>query len=786
MFVCPECGAADAQPGACPNDGQARVDRAEDMLLGTTIGAYRVARLMGVGGMGRVYKGVHPQIGSRVAIKVLSRECADRRDLVDRFFAEARAVNLIRHESIVNVLDLATLPDGRPFIIMEYLDGGPLAAIIAQQGALPLGGLAKLAAEVLDALGAAHAKGIVHRDLKPDNIYVTPAGRPKVLDFGIAKLLPELGGQYTQTGSLLGTPHYMAPEQALGKAVDHRTDVYAMGVILFECVTGQRPFHADSLFDLLRKHVDQPPPPPRMLRADLPVAMEQVILCAMAKHPDQRFANAHAMGQALMQATQGLPTAQWAVVSPTLPGSGGAGSPSWRSGVGWMPSPHPPTPPPPGPPATAPTAYQGLPGTPGAGYAPSPYPPPPPPYHGTPSTATAGQVVAAKKPGGSKKAVWIALAGVVVVGGGVAAAVVLSSSDSKPAQHAGDQPASGVEPAGSDTPEAPDTPDTPDTPEADDWGAPQPDEAKGTTTGKGKDPDKGQDKDDDDDTDTDLAKLAGGGGSTDDMFKQSLDAMDQMLAQIDQIPPQGRAQMLASLRMSREQLEKSVKAMPAQYRKNYQAMVDKLKQAEKKLEGLMGGGSKLIAGGGTTPTQPTPKASAGNGPIQTTPIPFPSGWNPAKFDLSAYTKIAVEHAHKLVDPDARLFRIDAAGVRPDGMADLTLDNNFDVDYRFISPARSKRPDNVPLGMKVEYHCMFRILVHKDGIELREMSGWECNEPKVPLPKCSAREVWKTAIGQGAPDKNAVGELGYRAPSSGKPMWYFDIPGVWSKAWPDGC
>src|SRR5258706_3896734 len=144
MFVCAECGASQPQEGRCSADGSLLVASGDDALLGTTIGAYRVARLLGIGGMGRVYKGVHPQIGSRVAIKVLSRECSDRRDLVDRFFAEAKAVNLIRHESIVNVLDLATLPDGRPYIVMEYLDGSPLSSIIeqAQQlGArLPLGG----------------------------------------------------------------------------------------------------------------------------------------------------------------------------------------------------------------------------------------------------------------------------------------------------------------------------------------------------------------------------------------------------------------------------------------------------------------------------------------------------------------------------------------------------------------------------------------------------------------------------------------------------------------------
>src|SRR5678815_5403998 len=142
MFVCAECGASQPYDGRCNADGSQLLPAGDDMLIGTTVGPYRAARLLGVGGMGRVYKGVHPQIGSRVAIKVLSRECSDRRDLVERFFSEAKAVNLIRHESIVNVLDLSTLPDGRPYIVMEYLDGAPLSDIIAKHGPLPLGGLA--------------------------------------------------------------------------------------------------------------------------------------------------------------------------------------------------------------------------------------------------------------------------------------------------------------------------------------------------------------------------------------------------------------------------------------------------------------------------------------------------------------------------------------------------------------------------------------------------------------------------------------------------------------------
>jgi serine/threonine protein kinase len=340
MFVCPECGAAAGAPAPCPNDGTAMVDRGDDPLLGTTIGVYRVARLLGVGGMGRVYKGVHPQIGSRVAIKVLSRECSERKDLVDRFFSEARAVNLIRHESIVNVLDLATLPDGRPYIIMEYLDGAPLADIIAKQGPLPLGGLARLIAEVLDALGAAHGKGIVHRDLKPDNIYVSPAGRAKVLDFGIAKLLPEMGGTSTRTGSLMGTPHYMSPEQALGKVVDYRTDLYAVGIILYECVTGRRPFNSDSLFDLLRQHVDVVPPPPHTIRPDLPPEFEQIIMYALAKDPAHRYASAFDMAQALGPATTGLPGPAWNTITPSgRTGVSGAGS--WPGPTSPMSQPSP-------------------------------------------------------------------------------------------------------------------------------------------------------------------------------------------------------------------------------------------------------------------------------------------------------------------------------------------------------------------------------------------------------------------------------------------------------------
>ena len=393
MFVCPECGASQAVQGPCANDGTMLVAVGDDLLLGAQVGAYRVARLLGIGGMGRVYKGVHPTIGSRVAIKVLSRECSDRRDLVERFFAEAKAVNLIRHESIVNVLDLSVLPDGRPYIVMEYLDGAPLAAILDEarraRQPLPIGGVARLASEVLDALGAAHAKGIVHRDLKPDNIYVTPSGRPKILDFGIAKLQPELGGSATHTGSLLGTPHYMSPEQAAGKPVDLRADLYAIGVILFECLTLERPFHADAVFDLLRQHIEAAPPSPRVIRPDIPPALEQLIGMSLAKAPDHRFSSAQAMNMALQQSTMGLPAEQWL---PLVPPNAGRIS---QQG-GWSPT--------------------------------------PPASWGTGSKKVSAVVEPPAKKSGprSGKGALVAVAGVVLVGGGIAAIALSQSSEDIP------------------------------------------------------------------------------------------------------------------------------------------------------------------------------------------------------------------------------------------------------------------------------------------------------------------------------------------------------------------
>jgi serine/threonine-protein kinase len=313
MNVCPECGQAFSEGGFCTQDGVPLVAGGEDPLLGAMLGPYRVAQVIGVGGMGRVYKGINPTIRSRVAIKVLSHDCADRPELVERFFAEARAVNLIRHESIVNILDLDRLADGRPYIVMEFLDGQVFSDLLSKRGRLAPGTLTRLMVEVLTALGAAHAKGVVHRDLKPDNIFVTRHGRAKILDFGVAKLASEQreGSSATRAGSLIGTPHYMSPEQALSKPIDARADIYAIGVILYEAATGRRPLDGGSVFEILRKQVDDEPLPPRRFAPELPPAYERLILKAMAKEPAKRWQSADELARGLIEASAGLTPEYW-------------------------------------------------------------------------------------------------------------------------------------------------------------------------------------------------------------------------------------------------------------------------------------------------------------------------------------------------------------------------------------------------------------------------------------------------------------------------------------------
>ncbi len=301
-LVCPQCGEIAASRAPCATDG-ATPQLADDPLVGTDVGRYRVARLLGRGGMGRVYLGVRADIGGRVAIKVLAEDAAEDRTLVDRFFAEARAANVIRHDAIVDVLDLAYLPSGRPYIVMEYVDGHSLREYL--HALPPIGGVLRAMIEVLAALEAAHRAGIVHRDLKPDNVMITTSGHAKVLDFGIAKLARDAAHR-TATGLAIGTPSYMAPEQIEGGAVDARADVYAAGCVLYELLTGHRPFAHPTEFLVMQAHVSAPPPRVSERRA-VPAGLDDIVITAMAKRPAERFASAKAMGRALHQVLSSLP-----------------------------------------------------------------------------------------------------------------------------------------------------------------------------------------------------------------------------------------------------------------------------------------------------------------------------------------------------------------------------------------------------------------------------------------------------------------------------------------------
>ncbi|MFZ5443681.1 MAG: serine/threonine-protein kinase, partial [Myxococcota bacterium] len=233
-----------------------------DGIVGTTLGSFRITKVIGRGGMGTVYLGEHTVIGSRVAIKVLQEKLAADEGLVARFYAEARAVNLIGHENIVNIFDMNVVPPNRYYLVMEYLEGKPLNYLMTQP--VPAAISIPILVQVCDALQAAHDAGIVHRDLKPENIFLIKRGRTenfvKVLDFGLAKLLdPERSSTNTAVGLIVGTPEFMSPEQANSAPVDGRSDVYSLGCISWLLATGRLPFPQRGLTDLLVAHRSQNP-----------------------------------------------------------------------------------------------------------------------------------------------------------------------------------------------------------------------------------------------------------------------------------------------------------------------------------------------------------------------------------------------------------------------------------------------------------------------------------------------------------------------------------------------
>ncbi|MGZ3429449.1 MAG: serine/threonine-protein kinase, partial [Polyangia bacterium] len=326
--------------------------------VGATVGNYQVLQKIGAGAMGNVFLAHHPVIGKRVALKVIHPELATNEEMLSRFFNEARAVTQIGHENIVDVQDFGQTPDGDSFIVMELLEGASLGDRLKQEGTLSVPRATHITLQLADGLAAAHARGIIHRDLKPDNIFLIQRGGDpdfvKILDFGLAKLSgpSQAMSHQTKTGSLLGTPHYMAPEQAENvKKVDNRADVYSLGCILFQMLTGRVPFPGEGFGEVLVRHVREPPPLPSRLNPAVPPALEKIVLHALAKKPEFRFASMDEFRSALRDPER---------FSQTLDGQGGikltpdGGVPVVNPGLAGM-GPPPAAPPPPAMRALQPT-----------------------------------------------------------------------------------------------------------------------------------------------------------------------------------------------------------------------------------------------------------------------------------------------------------------------------------------------------------------------------------------------------------------------------------------------
>jgi serine/threonine-protein kinase len=271
---------------------------------GRTIGQYRLTGLIGRGGMGAVYAAEHTLLGRPAAIKVLLPELSQKQDIVMRFFNEARAATAIRHAGIVEIYDFGWTPGGEAFIVMEHLEGETLARR-ASRLRLRWPAVLAIARQLAGALAAAHAKGIVHRDLKPDNVFLVadpevPGGeRIKLLDFGIAKLTDPSSSSLTSTGTLMGTPAYMAPEQCRGVAVDHRADLYALGCVIYELCCGRPPFVGEGTGDVLTAHIHLPVPPMAAHGGEIPPAVEQLIQHLLAKAPADRVQSAEELIRAI-------------------------------------------------------------------------------------------------------------------------------------------------------------------------------------------------------------------------------------------------------------------------------------------------------------------------------------------------------------------------------------------------------------------------------------------------------------------------------------------------------
>jgi len=307
MRQCSKCDRRfEAGETVCPHDGTILDDSMsfEEQAVGKTLdGKYRIDGFLTKGGMGSVYRGTHVMLNKPVAIKLIKPELVSSTDIVQRFLREARAAAHLSHPNIVTVHDLGQTADGMLYIAMELVDGKSLKELIVKEGAWEPRRSVRLLKGIASALGLAHREGIFHRDLKPQNIMVARDSDgveiPKLLDFGIAKTLEPDSPALTATGMVLGTPHYMSTEQAKGLPADARSDLYALGIILYEMLIGEVPFDDISIPQILIKHLHETPKPPSSLNENVPAKLSAIVLRLMEKDPDQRFQSAEALTAAL-------------------------------------------------------------------------------------------------------------------------------------------------------------------------------------------------------------------------------------------------------------------------------------------------------------------------------------------------------------------------------------------------------------------------------------------------------------------------------------------------------
>jgi serine/threonine-protein kinase len=338
MKVCPACR-TDYGGGEvfCPVDAARLVTISQmgfeavdpdDPLIGTVLaGRYLVERRIGEGGMGLVYAGFHRDIDKRVAIKVLRDDLSRRPEVVARFRQEAKSASRIGHEHIVDIFDFGETARGSSYFIMEFLEGEDLASLLGRQGTVAPARACSIVLQCCRALGATHAKGIVHRDIKPENIFLTQRDGVedfvKIVDFGIAKMSDietdgAPGRKLTKTGMIFGTPEYMSPEQAAGKDLDHRVDIYALGIILYECLAGRVPFEGDTFMGVLTQHLFAELPAIKTLNpvAEVSPELEMVIRKALAKNPDDRYRDTEELAEALGCALEGRVSPATALAPP--------------------------------------------------------------------------------------------------------------------------------------------------------------------------------------------------------------------------------------------------------------------------------------------------------------------------------------------------------------------------------------------------------------------------------------------------------------------------------------